>query len=572
MLLAVLTLLAGILTALSPCVLPLLPVILGGSLDASAAHDKKRPYIIIGSLLASLIAFTVLLKVTSVFIDVDPRVWSIGAGVLVVGLGFFMLFPELWAQIIGRAGIESGSQQLLGKAFQNKSKTVSAVLTGAALGPVFSSCSPTYAWVIATVLPASAVKGTLYLAVYCVGLAAALLAIALLGRKLLTRIKWASNPHGWFQRGIAVIFILVGVFVATGWGTSVQTWFVDKDILGLGKLEQQLIPNNNQKGGTMDDKELFNVASYKAPELTGTQEWFNTDPLKLADLKGKVVLIDFWTYSCINCIRTLPYIEAWYEAYKDDGFVVIGVHAPEFAFEKKAENVGRAIKDYKLTYPVVQDNDLATWTAFANHYWPAHYLIDKEGRVRREHFGEGEYDQTEKAIRALLAEGGGSATGDMTIKSPVTVPVQQGQSPETYLGYNRGANFANVEEFAADKEQNYTLQDVDTNEWSLGGTWKIGHESSEAIGDRNTLRFKFTAKEVYLVMDGPEGATVTMTVDGKAVTGNRGGGADVGEAGRVRIDGARLYKLINMPAFTRGAVLDITIPKGVTINAFTFGG
>lgn len=572
MLVLLLSFLAGSLTALAPCVLPLLPVILGGSLDPSD-QDKKRPYIIVGSLVVSLILFTILLKASAVLIGVDPRVWSIGAGVLVILLGFFMLFPEAWAQIIGRLGIESGSQKLLGKAFQNKSKTTGAILTGAALGPVFSSCSPTYAWVIATVLPANAALGVVYLAAYSVGLAVALLAVALFGRKLLASVKWASNPHGWFQRGIAILFVIVGLFVATGWDKKVQTWLVDKDVLNLIQLEQKLVPTNkNKKGVTVEDNELFNVAAYKAPELTGTQEWFNSRPLKLADLKGKVVLIDFWTYSCINCIRTLPYLQAWYDAYKDDGFVIIGVHAPEFMFEKVPANVARAIKDYKLTYPIVQDNDLATWQAFSNQYWPAHYLIDKDGKVRREHFGEGEYDQTEKAIRALLAENGGPVTDDMTVKGPVQVPVAQGQSPETYLGYERGANFANAKEFAADKEQNYTLQDVDTNEWSLGGTWKIGAMDTEAIGERNTLRYKFSAKEVYLVMDGPKDATVSLTVNGKAVTSTHNGGQDVAEGGRVHLDGARLYKLVNMPVFTKDATLDITLPKGATVNAFTFGG
>lgn len=322
----------------------------------------------------------------------------------------------------------------------------------------------------------------------------------------------------------------------------------------------------------MTESALFNVPSYKAPELAGTGGWFNSEPLKLADLKGKVVLIDFWTYSCINCIRTLPYVQAWYEAYKDDGFVVIGVHAPEFPFEKKAENVARAVKDYRLTYPIVQDNDHATWTAFANHYWPAHYLIDKDGRVRREHFGEGEYDETEKAIRALLAEAGSETAGEMTVKQPVEVPTTPMQTPETYLGYDRARNFANVAEFAADKATTYTLADnLDDNQWSLGGSWSIGATGSLAEGDRSVLRIKFSAKEVYLVLDGPEGAAITMTIDGKAVTDNRGGGTDVGEAGRVRIDGARLYKLINLPTFTQGAVLDVIIPKDVSVMAFTFG-
>lgn len=575
MLLLILSFIAGGLTVFSPCVLPFLPVILGGSLDPSA-RDKRRPYVIIGSLVVSLILFTVLLKITSLLIDVDPRVWNIGAGALVIGLGVFMLFPDAWAYIVSRLGIEPASQRLLGSAYQHKNKMISALLTGAALGPVFSSCSPTYAWVIATVLPANVIEGTLYLSVYCIGLATALLGIALAGRRILGRITWASNPRGWFQRAIALVFILVGIFVATGWSTSVQTWFVDKDILGLSKLEQQLIPNsdkhNGQGVGTMNDSELFNVSPYKAPELTGTQQWFNSQPLKLADLKGKVVLVDFWTYSCINCIRTLPYLEAWYEAYKNDGFVIIGVHAPEFAFEKKAENVAKAVKDYKLTYPIVQDNNLTTWAAFSNQYWPAHYLIDKDGFVRSEHFGEGGYDETEKAIRALLAETSDKTLGDMTVKGTINVPVSQNQTPETYLGYERGSNFANADQFKADKASTYTLAaDLDTNEWSLGGTWNIGAMSTVAEGDSNTLRIKFSAKEVYLVMDGPEGASLTLTVNGKAVTKSYNGGSDVGDAGRVKLNGARLYTLVDMPTFTSNATLDITIPKGVSINAFTFG-
>ena len=322
----------------------------------------------------------------------------------------------------------------------------------------------------------------------------------------------------------------------------------------------------------MHDKELFNVPAYQAPELTDTGEWFNSPPLKLADLKGKVVLVDFWTYSCINCIRSLPYLEAWYKAYKDTGFVVIGVHAPEFEFEKKADNVAQAVKDYKVTYPVVQDNDLATWRAFNNHYWPAHYLIDKDGRVRREHFGEGEYNQTERAIRALLAEAGDHAPNDMTVTGPVTVPVSADQTPETYLGYERGANFANRNEFKADQTAHYTLaNDLGNNEWSLGGNWKIGPQDSVADGENSTLRIKFSAKEVYLVMDGPGSAAVTMTIDGKAVTATHNGGADVGSAGRVRLNGPRLYRLVDLPTFTRGAVLDVTVPKGGRINAFTFG-
>jgi thiol-disulfide isomerase/thioredoxin len=322
----------------------------------------------------------------------------------------------------------------------------------------------------------------------------------------------------------------------------------------------------------MDDPALFNVRPYKAPGFEGGGHWFNSPALKLADLKGKVVLIDFWTYSCINCIRSLPYLEAWYETYKDHGFIVVGVHSPEFEFEKVTANVARAVKDRKLTYPVVQDNDMAIWTAYSNHYWPAHYLVDKDGYVRREHFGEGEYDQTEQAIRALLAEAGKDSDEGMTVKGQVHLPIEAGQTPETYLGYARGSNFANVNQFAADKKVNYKITDnIDENEWSLGGEWTIGAEGSRSESDGAVLRVRFSSKEVYLVMDGPMGATITMKVDGKSVTKNQFGGGDVGEAGRLKLDGARLYRLISMPTFVSGAVLDISMPQSVTVNAFTFG-
>jgi len=225
-------------------VLPLLPVILGGSLD-SKDTDRKRPYIIVASLVVSLILFTIILKASTILIGVDPSVWIYFSGSLVIILGLFMLFPDLWAKIIGGLGLEHRSQKLLGKAFQNKNKTLSAILIGAALGPVFSSCSPTYAWVLATVLPSNTLLGLFYLSIYCLGVATSLLAIALVGRKLLLKVQWASDPSGWFQRGIAILFIVVGIFVVTGWDKKVQTWLVEKDFLNLIKLEQQLVPDEN---------------------------------------------------------------------------------------------------------------------------------------------------------------------------------------------------------------------------------------------------------------------------------------------------------------------------------------
>lgn len=559
---------AGLLSALAPCVLPLLPVILGGSLTGNK-KDRWRPYIITASLAASLILFTLLLKASTALIGIDPRVWSIGAGMLVITLGLFMLFPDTWAKLIGGLGIEHRSQGLLGKAFRQKNGVVSAILIGAALGPVFSSCSPTYAWVIATVLPADLLTGMIYLSFYVLGVATMLLAIALLGRKLLERIKWASNPKGWFQRGIALLFILVGLLVATGWDKNIQTYLVEKDFLNIKSLEEKLVPGSDSSpgsGGNASDKERFNVNPYDAPEFRGISEWINSDPLTLAQLKGKVVLVDFWTYSCINCQRTQPYLNAWHDKYADDGLVIVGMHAPEFAFEKVPENVQRAVKDATIKYPVALDNDFSTWQAYQNRFWPAKYLIDKDGLVRYTHFGEGEYKETEQIIQKLLKESG--KTVQDKLERDASLQSANGQTPETYLGYERGERFANGNQFVQDKAASYSLlPHLSNHQWSLGGDWQINDESSQSQANGAQLAINFTAGEVYLVMSGSPGLKVKVAVEGVG----KPGGADVNASSEVTIDTARLYKIVNANGVLNNKRLTLTFPAGVTVNAFTFG-
>lgn len=559
---------AGLLSALAPCVLPLLPVILGGSLTGNK-KDRWRPYIITASLVSSLILFTLLLKASTALIGIDPRVWSIGAGVLVITLGLFMLFPDAWAKLIGGLGIEHRSQGLLGKAVRQKNGVISAILIGAALGPVFSSCSPTYAWVIATVLPANLLTGMIYLTFYVLGVATMLLAIALLGRKLLERIKWASNPKGWFQRAIALLFILVGLLVATGWDKHVQTYLVEKDFLNIKSLEEKLVPQDASSprvDSKASNKERFNVNPYDAPDFRGINSWINSEPLSLAELKGKVVLVDFWTYSCINCQRTQPYLNAWQTKYADDGLVIVGMHAPEFAFEKVPENVQRAVKDANIKYPVALDNDFSTWQAYQNRFWPAKYLIDKDGLVRYTHFGEGEYEETERIIQKLLNESG--KTVQDKLEQDTASRAANGQTPETYLGYERGERFANANEFAQNKVVTYNLVPrLAKNQWSLGGNWQINDESSQAQANGAQLAINFTAGEVYLVMSGSPGSKIKVSVDGT----EKPGGADVNTTNEVTIDTARLYKIVNADGVLSNKQLTLTFPAGVTVNAFTFG-
>ncbi|MDO5083410.1 cytochrome c biogenesis protein DipZ [Arachnia propionica] len=551
---ALLSLLAGVLTVLAPCVLPFLPVIVGGSLGHGS---RRRPYLIAGSLVVSLLLFTLLLKASTAFLNIDPKVWAIGSGSLVVLLGLVMLFPGVWARIAAAVKLDN-AHQLLDKARGHRSETLGAVLTGAALGPVFSSCSPTYAWVIATVLPASPSVGMFYLGVYCIGMAGALLAISLLGRRLIDRLGWAANPRGWFQRVVAVLFIIVGVFVATGWDKQFQAWAVDK-FPSLVAFEEGLIPSAEQAiPRQAGEGELPNPTP--APELQGITAWVGSDPLTLAELRGKVVLVDFWTYSCINCVRTQPYLNAWYDRYHDAGFEIIGVHAPEFAFEKVPENVAKAVADARIKYPVALDNDFATWRAYNNRYWPAKYLIDAEGRVRWVHFGEGHYDEAEAKIRELLGEG-----GDKAVVSDETLQHTPGQSPETYLGTDRAAGDDSGLR-GGDHDYGAATDPRETSHWTLGGPWSADGESITALSDGAQLRYRFSGQEMYLVMDGPAGARVRVEVEG----GIAPGGADViGE--EVTIDGARMYRLVRLPEATGGTTVTLTFDEGVRANAFTFG-
>lgn len=556
----VLSLFAGVISVLAPCVLPFLPVIVGGSLGA---QSRYRPYLISLGLVVSLLAFTLLLKVSTLAIGVDPRFWSIASGVLVIILGIFMLFPDLWTKISVKFGLGNKSHKLLDRAQNTGGGPVSALLTGAALGPVFSSCSPVYAWVIATVLPAQPVAGFVYISAYCIGMAGMLLAISLLGRKLIAKLGWAANPRGWFQRIVAILFILVGVLVATGVDKKVQAWAVG-NVPIISDIEHQLIPKQTGSEGDKDGgsgSTSGSVSGPAAPEFTGIKEWINSDPLTIEGLRGKVVLVDFWTYSCINCIRTQPYLNAWYEQYHDQGFEIVGVHAPEFAFEREPANVQRAVVDAEIKYPVALDNDFKTWAAYHNNYWPAKYLIDQDGNVVWSHFGEGEYEEAEEQIRKLLGSSGekSQTTGEI---SSTTL----GQSPETYLGTQRARNFVGEPRLRNGSNDYSAAKLSDVNSWTLDGNWRVDEESITAEADGASLSYRFSGREMFLVMSGPEGSTATVTVDGKPANP----GADVVD-GTVQVGDARLYKLVKFDKPQSGATVEITFSKGVKANAFTFG-
>lgn len=551
------------LTVLAPCVLPLLPIIIGGSISGNV-RDKKRPVIIALSLAVSLFVFTILLKVTSLLFNAPPEIFTYISGGIIILLGILTLFPNIYAQVLLKLGVEQKAQQTLNKGYQNKNKYLGPVIIGVALGPVFSSCSPVYAYILATVLPVDFNQAIIYIISYILGLTLVLLLIGYFGQKFVSKIKFASDPKGLFQRCIAILFIIVGLLIITGYDKKFQTWVSTHTPFDIDSVSKQLLP----EGRKTDNRELFNVQAYPAREFGMTDQWINSEPLTIKELKGKVVLVDFWTYSCINCIRNNPYLSEWYQKYKNHGLVVVGVHAPEFAFEKNINNVQKAVNEQKIPYPVVLDNDFMTWNTYENRSWPTSYLIDATGQVRRVHEGEGEYDKEEQAIRQLLEENGKRLPPMST--SNVKVPVTNKQTPETYLGSARASNFENDQPLAARPTTTFTERSkLDKNDWSLGGTWEVQSQKIIARGN-STLKFHIAAKEAYLIMGSDTPQSVTIKLNDKSISKQGFAGSDVKDD-KVAVREYRLYRLLKYKDFRDDGTITLSVPDGVELNAFTFG-
>ena len=377
------------------------------------------------------------------------------------------------------------------------------------------------------------------------------------------------------QRVFGVLIVLTGVAMATGYDRNVQTFILNYTPMGwtefLQKFENSdVVINEIDKLQRVSKNNIVSDNSDLAPEVIGIEAWINSEGETLADLKGKVVLIDFWTYSCINCIRTLPYVTSWYDKYKDDGFVIIGVHTPEFAFEKKLENVQEAVKEFKINYPVALDNDYKTWRNYNNRYWPAHYLIDKNGVIRDTHFGEGKYEETEMKIRELLEEDGPTLTKEVFQYSEEN-PFSRQQTLETYLGYARLDKFMNKKHLGKDEIIDYMLaEEPELNEWSIGGKWEIKKEKLISAEDQIQLILKFNAKNVFLVMGADKESGVQVMLNGQKV-GTMQKGSDVDENGIVKVSEFKLYRLIEADDFLENNKLELTFPEGVRVFAFTFG-
>ncbi len=566
MLLLFISFVAGVLTILAPCVLPLIPVIVGGSLSDSTVNKKKALTIVI-SLGISVIVFTLLLKVSTLFITIPEYVWRYISGGLILTLGLITLFPSLWEnQMLAKLNIQSN--MLLGKGVQKKS-FYGDVIIGAALGPVFSTCSPTYFIILATVLPVSPILGIVYLLSYAIGLCLSLLLVTLIGQRILIKLNIASDPRGWFKKLLGVLFLIVGFAILFGFDKKTQLFLLDSGVFDVTKVEQRLLEENKSASIVINEKDTSLV---QAPELSSIDGYVNTNgkPITLAELKGKkVVLLDIWTYSCINCQRTIPYLNLWYEKYKDQGLEIVGLHTPEFAFEKVQANVENAVKKFNIKYPVILDNDYSTWNALGNQYWPRKYLIDIDGYIVYDHIGEGGYEETEKQIQKALKELNERLNTQKNVSTEISKPENvvsmdgsKVRSPEVYFGSGRNEYLANGKVFQSGI-QTFTLPStIFPNKLYLSGTWNITTEDAENKNAASIV-FSYDARNVYMAAGtsaeiGMSDVEIEIYQDDTFIK-------------KIKITGEQLYTLIEGTDYGKH-VLKIVIPKaGLKAFTFTFG-
>ena len=564
---------SGLFTILAPCIWPILPIVL----SSASTGGKRKPLGITIGIVASFAIFTLSISYLVASFHFDPNILRMVAVVVIGLLGFSLLVPQL--AIVWEGFASSLTGKIGANKFAKSHGFFGGLFAGLVLGIVWSPCAGPILATIASLGATRAVTLDLILvtAAYTIGVGIPLFIFTLVGTKILTKSRFLTPHTGKLQQFFGILTILTAISIYTNYDKVLQAKLLDyfpSYTNALYKLEgSDAVTKGLQslKGTTStvsnSTAELSNLGP--APEFTGITQWLNTNPLTISSLRGKVVLVDFWTYTCINCIRTLPYVASWYEKYKSQGLVVVGVHTPEFEFEKKTANVEAAIKQYNIHYPVAQDNNYSTWNAFNNQYWPAKYLVDAKGNIRYTHFGEGEYDSTEKAIQQLLAEAGNKVGTDI-LDIPDQTPKNR-LSPETYLG-SRRMEFFYPNGSLADGKQTLTLRKtIPVHTFSLGGEWTITPEYAES-GKNATLAYNFIANKVFLVLapTGKDPVRVRVSLDG-IVVDDKVAGNDV-KNGIITIDSDRLYNLIDLEGQGGNHVLLLEFQSGnAQAFAFTFG-
>jgi len=571
--------LAGAATALSPCVLPVLPI----ALSAGATGGRRRPLGIVAGLAVSFTFATVaLVYVISALGLPDDFLRKLAIAVL-IGFGLTLMAPPLAARVetwLSRLGSRAGGPRTAGDGFW------SGTVVGLSLGLVYAPCAgPILAGVITVSASQPFTAGRLAVALsYGIGSAVVLYFLMLGGRRAIAPL--ARRGVG-LQIAMGAVMVFVGLAMLGNYDIRFQNTIASDLPSFLVNPSEALEDSASAQSALADLRAPGHAPKFvaegsphpqgrasglpvlgKAPEFVGNERWFNTPgdrPLTLQGLRGRVVLVDFWTYSCINCIRTFPYLKAWDERYRKDGLTIVGIHTPEFPFEREAGNVEDAIERNDIRYPVAQDNEQETWNAYGNQYWPAEYFIDARGRVRYVHFGEGEYEEKEQVIRELLAEAGERVGKPMA--GARGIEAEHGvTTPETYLGAARAERFTNPK--LSPGTHDFTAPPrVPANEWAYRGPWRIELDSATAAG--GSLELDFGARRVYLVLGTVDGRPrqVKVTLDGKPI--GAAAGADV-HGGAVTVRSQRLYELVDLPRVGQH-LLRLEPEAGTMGYAFTFG-
>jgi cytochrome c biogenesis protein CcdA/thiol-disulfide isomerase/thioredoxin len=570
--LALIGLLGGLITGISPCILPVLPVIFfsgtqssgtqsadDGAVAVKTQRQVGRPYRVIGGLVLS---FSLVTLVGSALLSLlhlpqDAIRWIALAALVAIGLG--LIFPR-FEQLLERPFARIPQKQITTRA--------GGFALGLALGVLYVPCAgPVLAAIVVAGATANIGLPVVVLTVaFALGTAVPLLFFALAGQRVTQRISAFRRHQRQIRVTAGVVTLLLAVALVFNLPAALQraipdyTSSLQNKVGGDEQLQQKL-------GGIVNDqnKELANCTSGStqlqncgpAPDLRGINAWLNTPaalPIDLKALRGKVVLIDFWAYSCINCQRAIPHVEGWYKAYQDDGFEVIGVHTPEYAFEKVTGNVKMGAADIGITYPIALDNSYSTWTNYRNKYWPAEYLIDASGVVRHVSFGEGDYDGTEKLIRQLISTARPGVRLPPAVDAPDTTPAG-GLTPETYFGVGKMVNYAGGGVY--DKGQaNFTFPAALPNDtFALQGPWTLDYQGATADTDSSSIKLNYHAKNVYLVVGGTGNLTVTR--DGKTTT--------------VPVSGPPTSRQIVGGKDVARGLLDVRLDKGLQVFSFTYG-
>jgi cytochrome c biogenesis protein CcdA/thiol-disulfide isomerase/thioredoxin len=581
--------LAGVLTIVSPCILPILPFVFSRA---------GQPFVrsVLPMLVGMAATFAAVATLAAVGGSWAVHANEIGRSAAIALLAVFgvTLISSRAAAVLTRPIVALGGR-LSGTGVPDKPSVGGSLLLGAATGLLWAPCAGP---VLGLVLTGAALQGanpqtSLLLTAYAAGAATSLALAVLAGGRVFAAMKRSLGLGHRIRQGLGAA-VLAGVATITlGLDTGLLTRLSYASTAGIEQSLLDRVHDNSEATTTGSAGPSMRLTandarqSYRSslpiegvlPSLDGAVQWLNSEPLTAEQLRGKVVLVDFWTYSCINCIRTVPYVRAWAEKYKDQGLVVIGVHAPEFAFEKKIDNVKRAIQNFGITYPVAVDNDFKIWRAFGNSYWPAHYFIDVDGRIRHHHFGEGDYEESEQVIQELLSEakGGRRTAGNFVIPdaqgAEAAPDLARVRSSETYVGYERASGFASPDPVGADEARDYTAGRLQLNQWGLSGNWTVGAEQAVLNQSGGAISYRFRARDLHLVLGpGPNGKPVRfqVTVDGKAPGANSG--ADIDAAGNGTVSETRLYQLVRQSDDVRERTFEIRfLDGGVEAYVFTFG-